>query len=144
MLSDAALREHLERIVPLQEVFNESLDSLNEVKREARSDGLSTDALNAFLPILVRNPHDKGARVLNEVFCYAEALGIETFVSKAVADSQPPAEPAREVQDSQPATANIPPPVESKRKLAALAWFRLSSQVVAAVSLSIGLIWLLN
>ena len=144
MLSDAELREHLERIVPLQEILNENLDRLNEVKREARSDGLSIEALNAFLPILVRNPYDKGARVLNEVLCYAEALGTETFASKAAADSQAPAEPAREVQDPQPATANNPPPVESRRKLTTLTQFRVATQVVAAVSLSIGLIWFLN
>lgn len=144
MLSGAVLSEYLERLVPLQGAVAENLDRLNEIKRDARSDGADLDALNALLPILSKYPHDKGARVLNEIIRYAEAFGVESLVSKADADSQAPAEPTPEAQVSQPATAGIPWLAESRRRSTAFAGLRLSAQVVVAVGLSTGLIWLLN
>ncbi len=136
MLSGAVLSEYLERLVPLQGAFNENLDRLNEIKRDACSDGATLDALNALLPILSKYPHDKGARVLNEIIRYAEAFGVESLVSKADADSQAPAGPTPEAQVSQPA--------KSWRRSTAFPRLRLSAQVVVAVGLSTGLIWLLN
>ena len=136
MLSGAVLSEYLERMVPLQGAITENVDRLNEIKRDARSDGVNLDALHALLPILIKYPHDKGASVLNEIIRYAEAFGVESLVSKADADSPAPAEPTPEAQVTQPA--------ESWRRSTAFARLRLSAQVVVAVGLSTGLIWLLN
>lgn len=144
MLSDTTVRDYLERLVPLQEVAEETRDRLGEIKQEARSDGLNLDALNALLPVIGKYPHDKGARVLSEVIRYAEAFGAENLVSQADTGSHPPSIPVSNADVSQPAKAEAHSAGGLGRRSTAYARLRLSTQVVASVFVTIGLIWLLN
>ncbi len=142
MLSDAAVRDYLERLVPLQEDWEETRDGLTEIKRDARSDGLNLDAINAVLLVLSKYPHDKGAHVLNEVIRYAEAYGTENLVSQSGNGSGSTSPP-----DSVPDADVSPPPkaeVPASTVPPALARLRLSTQVVAAMFVTFGLLWLLN
>ena len=144
MLSDATVRDHLERLVALQGAAEDNRDRLNDIKREARADGLNLDAVNALLPLLAKYPHDKGASVLNEVIRYAEVFGAESLVSQADTGSHPPWKPVLGADASQLANAEAHSAAALGRRSTAFAPLHLSTQVVAAVSLSIGLIWLLN
>ena len=143
MLSDDEVREYLERLVPLQEAFTEDANRLNEIKREAQSDGLSIDALNAFLPILVKYPHDKGARVLKEVIRCAETLGAEPLTTAGDTRPTTPSNPSSDTHVSPP-TVSVPSAAVSGWRARADAPLRLTTQVVAAVIVTFGLIWLLN
>lgn len=139
MLSGAVMSEYLERLVPLQGAADDNRDRLNDIKQEARSDGLNIDAINALLPLLTKYPHDKAAGVLNEVIRYAEAFGTESLVSQGAMSSYPVPTGESDVDVSQPATAGA-----LGRKSTAYAPLRLSVQVVAAMSVSVGLLWLLK
>lgn len=144
MLSDSEVRDYLNRMVPLQEVAAENIERLNEIKRDARADGMNRDAINALLPVLSKYPHDKGASVLNEVIRYAEVFGAGPIGSQANAITHRPRELGSNADVPQSATAEVPSPAISGRRSTASAPLRLSTQVVAALSLSIGLLWLLN
>ena len=144
MLSDAAAREYLERMVPLQVAFTNNIDRLTEIKRDARSDGLNLDALNALLPVLSKYPHDKGASVLNDVIRYAEAFGAEPVVSQTVTPATAPSVPAADADVSPLPKAEAPASAAPRRRSSALAQLRLSTQVVAAMFLTFGLLWLLK
>ncbi len=144
MLSDAAVRDYLERLVPLQEVVDGTRDRLGEIKREARSDGLNLDAMNALLPVLSKYPHDKGANVLNELIQYAEAYGTEGLVARgdgeAHASSGGPAH--AEVPQVPPAAASAA--VEAKPRGLGFRPLRLPAQLAASLCVTFGLLWLLN
>ncbi len=144
MLSDTAVRDLLERMVPLQGAYTDNLDRLNEIKADARSDGLNIEAINALLPILVRHPYDKGASVLNEVIRYAEAYGTKSLVSHADASSHPPPDSVSNADVARLASAEVHAPAVWEPGSKASAPLRLSVQVVAAMSVSVGLLWLLN
>ena len=144
MLSDAAIREYLERLVQNQRLSEEPRDRLNEIKREARGDGLNMDAVNALLPLLVKYPHDKGATAVNEMIRYAEVFGAEILVSRTAAPAAAPSAPSADADVLPPVNAEIRLAAVPRRRPAAPAHLRLSTQVVAAVGLTVGLIWLLN
>ena len=144
MLSDSTVRDCLRRLVPLQEVAEETKDRLGEIKREARSDGLNLDALNALLPVIGKYPHDKGASVLNEVIRYAEAFGTEGLVARGNADAHASSNAEASAEVPQLPEATTPPPAGSGRRLVAFASLRLPTQVALAGFLTFGLIWLLN
>lgn len=144
MSSNATVRDYLKRLVPLQGMAEDNRDRLNEIRREARADGLNFDAVNALLPLLTKYPHDKAAGVLNEVIRYAEAFGTEPLVSQADTSSHPPPEPVPDAVDSQPTRGQVPPLGAVKHKSRLSGPLRLSTQVVAAMSVSVGLLWLLN
>ncbi|MFQ5784506.1 MAG: hypothetical protein ACE5H8_06750 [Alphaproteobacteria bacterium] len=119
-------------------------DELNDLRREARSDGLNLDAVNALVPILAKYPHDKGAGVLNELIRYAGAFGTELAVAGANASPQPANDPASDERVPEPPSPAAPASAVPTPRPGASAPLRLASQVVVAVSVSIGLIWLLN
>lgn len=140
---DRIWREQIEQMVLLRQSMDEARDKLGEIKREGRADGLNMDAVNALLPVLSQHPHDKGARVLLQMIRYAELVGAElntlTQHSISVSEAEAPLGPQTDVAGVQSGSA-----AASRQKSRILTRLRLSSQVVAAVSLSIGLIWLLN
>ena len=144
MLSDAEVRDRLEQLVQIQQLWEEPKGRLAEIKRFARSDGLNLDALNVLLPVLSKYPHDKGASVLNDVIRYAEVFGTENLVSQADTGSHPPSIPVSNADVSQPASAEVRAPAVWEPGSKASAPLRLSVQVVVAMSVSVGLLWLLN
>lgn len=173
MVPDRTVQEYLERIVPLQETYNEYLTRIAEIKREARGDGLKMEAVNALLPLLVKHPHDKGAAVINEMIRYAEAYGAEGVVSShsaalppvpAQADATEPAQadpsssPHADAAPSGPALARagriataetqaMPQPTP-----AATRWLaridptrgRMAAQAVLGLCVTAGLLWFLH
>ena len=140
---DRMWREQIEQMVLLRQSIDEAQDKLGDRKREGRADGLNMAAVNALLPVLSKHPHDKGASVLNEVIRYAELVGAElnthTQHGISVSEAEAPLGPQTDVAGVQSGSA-----AAWRQRSRILTRLRLSSQVVAAVSLSIGLIWLLN
>ena len=144
MLSDTMMRNYLGRLLPLQENAGAVRDSINEIKREARSDGLNLDAINALVPLLHKYPHDKGASVLKEVIQYAEMFGTESLVSQANSSSHSQRELMSNTDVSGVTSGEVLPLSAVKHEWMLSGLFRLSTQVVVATSVSIGLIWLLS
>ena len=143
-MSEATERDYLERLVPLQEILENTRDRQVEIKREARSDGLHLDALNALLPVLGKYPHDKGARVLSEVIRYAEAYGTEGLVASGHGEAQASAggQAGAEVPQVPPAAA--PPAAEARPRGLRFGRLRVWTQVAASLGVTFGLLWLLN
>ena len=144
MSPEAKVRDLFEQMVPLQEANTENARRLAEIRQEARSEGLNLDAVNALLPILVKFPHDKGAAVVNEIIRYAEAYGTENLVSQTVAPPPALSAPATDSDVSPPPKPEDQASARPRWRPAALAHLRLSTQVVAAVGVTVGLLWLLN
>ena len=78
---------HMERLAAASESFVAQRDQLNDLKREARLDGLNILALNPLVEILGTNPHDRGRRVLQDLFSYAIEAGAELEFAKAATSS---------------------------------------------------------
>ena len=142
--SPSMIRSHLENMVKAQRAMEQPKAELADQKRIAKSDGLNIDALNALLPLLIKYPHDKAAGVLNDLICYAQAFGTELATSEAEAGSGTARDVVSDELVSQPPAANIPSAAEPHRRSAIFAPLRFSTQVLVAISVSIGLIWLLN
>ena len=151
--SDIAVHDYLERMIPLQETNFENATLLNEIKREARSDGLNVDAINALLPILVKYRHDKGAAVINEIVRYAELHGADSIVSRgavptpeaaANASGTPSVSASANAAREAEAEVRPKPPAAPRDRKVALTRLRLSAQVVTATCVTAGLLWLLH
>ena len=142
------VREHIQRIVRLQldleHASADLRDELNIAKREARADGLNVDAVNALVPLLSKYRHDKGASVLREVIRYAEAFGTEALVSRTVSPATAPAVPAAATQASPPPEVGTQATSARRRRSRTAASLRVPAQIATAISLTFGLIWLLN
>ncbi len=138
------VHEYVDRMVALQQTMEQPRDELNDIRREARAGGLNVEALNVLVPLISKYPHDKGAGVLSEVIRYTEIFGAEILVSGANAGSPCSPKPTSSTDAAQPASAEVRSPAASDRDSAAHTSLRLSTQVIAAVGLTIGLIWLLN
>ncbi len=138
------IRKYLERMVALQIDLEGPRDELNDVRREARGDGLNLEALNLLVPLISKYPHDKGAKVLNEVMRYAEIIGAENLRPESLAAPRPAGQPVS--NDAAPPSENAehPTAAPSRRKTATSAPLRRTSALLAAICLSIGLVWLLN
>ena len=144
MSSNAMMRDYMERLVPLQEIAEENKNHLNEIKREARSDGLNLDALNALLPVIGKYPHDKGARVLSEVIRYAEAFGTEELVARGDGEAHASSGGQARADLPQVPQAATSPRAEAKPRGLGFGALRLPAQVAASLCVTFGLIWLLN
>ena len=139
MGSDDITRAYLGRMAPLQEAYTENVNGLNEIKADARADGLNLDAVNALLPLLAKYPHDKGAMVINELIRYAEAYGTEGLVARGAGATQAPAPVEAELAPPPPAPA---PAVQTRGPGGAR--LRAGTQLAAALGVAFGLLWLLN
>ena len=144
MFSDAMVRDYLVHIVPLQEDLEETRDRLKEIKRDARSDGLNLDAINILVPVLGKYPHDKGAKVLNEVIRYAEAYGTEGLVARGDGEAHPSSSAEARAGLPQVPEAATPPPADVKPRGLGSRPLRLSTQIAASLCVTFGLLWLLN
>lgn len=142
------VREHIQRIVRLQQDLEQASadprDELNIAKREALADGLNMDALNALIPLLTKYSHDKGAKVLNEVIRYAEAFGTEVVLTQTVSAATAPAALTAVAQAPPASEADASAASARRRRSLTATSFRIPAQIVTAVSLTFGLIWLLN
>lgn len=138
------VRDYLERMVPLETDAVETRDRLNEIKREARSDGLNLDALDALLRILGKCPHDKGSSVLNEVIRYAEAYGTKGLVASCDGGPQASTGGLAGAEVPQLPRATTPPPADASPRGLGSGRLPVWTQVAASLVVSIGLIWLLN
>ena len=142
------VREHIQRIVRLQldleRASADPRDELNIAKREALADGLNMDALNALIPLLTKYRHDKGEKVLEDFIRYAEAFGTEALVSRTVTPATAPATLVAAIQASPPPEVGTQAASARRRRSLTATSFRVPAQIVTAVSLTFGLIWLLN
>lgn len=141
---DKTIGRHVGRMVTLQHELEQPRDGLNDVRREARADGLNVDALNALVPLITKYPHDKAAGVLNELIRYAEIFGAEIDASRTKAGTDRVSAPISGTEPAQSETSELRPAVASDRGAVADSPLRLSAEVLAAIGLTIGLIWLLN
>ena len=91
----ANVRSHMERLASASESFVAQRDQFNDLKREARLDGLNILALNPLVEILGTNPHDRGKRVLQDLFSYAIEAGAELDFARAATSSD--GEPTRSI-----------------------------------------------
>ena len=144
MEQDEIIRDRLERMVALQQAMEDPRDALNDARREARADGLNVEALNALLPLMSKYPHDKGAGVLNEIIRYAKIYGAENLTSAASVGSQSSPEPSFAAEAEKSVKTKVRTPAASDRDRATHDPLRLSTQVIAALGLTICLIWFLN
>ena len=140
----ASVRNHVLRLVRLQEALDDPRDQLSDAKREAKADGLNIDAINALLPLLRKYPYNEAVGVLSESIRYAEVCGTRGAVQEADSSSSPPPERVMKHDAAEPAKAEIRSLRALGRRVTSYAPLRLSTQVLAAVSLAIGLIWLLK
>lgn len=135
---------YLGRLVTLQQKVEQPRDEMNDLRREARAEGVNVEALNVLVPLISKYPHDKGAGVLKEVIRYAEIFGAEILAGTANAGSHHSPKRVLDVDVPQAGKAEVRAPAVSAGSSTADTPLRLSTQVVAAVFLTIGLIWLLN
>lgn len=72
------IQEHyINQMAELQRVVLETQQALQQLRQDARTDGVSVDALNLLIQVRGRNLPDGGTRILNELVSYAHQVGIE-------------------------------------------------------------------
>ncbi|MCH7793611.1 MAG: hypothetical protein IH900_00520 [Proteobacteria bacterium] len=74
-MEEETLRRCIARMVAAKESMNTARDELIDIRREARSDGANIQALNPLVDILGEHGHVLGARVLADLFHYAQVAG---------------------------------------------------------------------
>jgi hypothetical protein len=141
---DEVIRDYLERVVSLQRAMDRPREELYDTKREAKAAGVNIEALNALQPILSKHEYDKGAGVLKEVVRYAEIFGADIIDGTAETASAPEPRQTSDAPAPQVENGTVVAQTPRTRSLLAAAPVQLSTQFLAAVFLTIGLIWLLN
>ena len=157
-IAEDRLRELIGEMLEAREAMNEQRDRLNDLRREARSEGLNMQALNPLIEIMGEYSHDGGSQVLNRMIAYAQTFGTALDVAPAsrpaeetaAASSAAATEPSEQHQQLQPQLQSISPAVAVASQARAPrqpwfdAWGRSLCHVALAISVSAGLLWLLR
>lgn len=155
-IAEDRLRELIGEMLEAREAMNEQRDRLNDLRREARSEGLNMQALNPLIEIMGEYSHDGGSQVLNRMIAYAQTCGTALDVApasqstKETASSEAVVETSEQGQQLQPQLQATSPAVAATSQVqnGPTAWFdawgRSLCHVAIAISVSAGLLWLLR
>jgi len=70
------LPDYIERISALQRSTQELQAEMNQIRRDARADGLNMEAVNILSIVVSKSSHDGGLSMLQDVVKYAYEMGI--------------------------------------------------------------------
>ena len=147
-MEEETLRRCIERMVASKESMNTARDELIDFRREARSDGVNIQALNPLVEILGEHGHVAGARVLTDLFHYAQVAGSDL---RLAGNGMPDDKYPQDVRHARGATATrleaprseIPAGAKAARRRSSPS-FRLAFDGILAGCLSGFLVWLLH
>lgn len=121
----------------VQRMISEPQRELQQLRQDAKVDGLNVDALNLLIQVRSRSLPDGGARILNDLVEYAIGIGIQF--------DQVTPQHAREKAESQHATSSS---TEEPRTNSADQRFfdrvRFSGQLALGALLSAAMLWYLQ
>lgn len=147
-MDEETLRSCIERMVAEKETMITARDQLIDYRREARSDGVNIEALNPLVDILGEHGHVLGARVLTDLFHYAQVAGSDL---RLAGNRMPDDVNPQEIPQHRRAAATNLKASRSETLAGAKAArrrsspsFRLAFDGVLAGCLSVFLVWLLH
>jgi hypothetical protein len=121
----------------VQRMISEPQRELQQLRQDAKTDGLNVDALNLLVQVRSRSLPDGGARILNDLVEYAIGIGIQF--------DQVTPQHAWEQAENQHVTSNLP---EEWRTSPAgqrlLDRIRFSGQLALGAVLSAAMLWYLQ
>ena len=147
-MEEHTLRKQIERMVTVKQAMNTARDEINDLRREARADGLNIKALNPLFEILSEHQHDQGSRVLTDLIYYAQVAGSDLPLSgnRTPAGRWSEGVPGHQtVTDTDFGASHSEIPAERKSpRRSIVPSVRLAFDGVLAGCLSVFLVWLLN
>ena len=131
------LKQYIDHMSGVQGMILEPQRELQQLRQDAKTDGLNVDALNLLVQVRSRSLPDGGARILNDLVEYAIGIGIQF--------DQVSPKPAWEHAEEQHVTSNLP---EEQRTSPAdqriFGHIRLSAQLALGALLSAAMLWYLQ
>ena len=71
------LNSHIEKISVLQSSIQDLQVEINEVRRDARTEGFNMEAVHILSQIVAKSSHDGGLGLLQDIVKYAQQIGVE-------------------------------------------------------------------
>lgn len=147
-MEEETLRSCIGRIVRAKEAMNASLEEVNDLRLEVRSEGINLEALDPLVHILSRHPHDRGVKVLTDLARYARVAGTELGLIEASTSHDRSPNPSPDEKSANVIANRVHPASASTG--ASFPHSRTSGPIplvlhgTLAVSLSLFLVWLLR
>ena len=136
--SELSLPKHyIDQMSAVQRMISEPQRELQQLRQDAKTDGINVDALNLLVQVRSRSLPDGGTRILNDLVEYAVGIGIQF--------DQIASQHAWDHAEKQHITSNLP---EEQRTSPAnrqlFDHIRLSAQLALGALLSAAMLWYLQ
>lgn len=131
------LKHYIDNLSVVQRMISEPQRELQQLRLDAKTDGLNVDALNLLVLVHYRNLPDGGSKILNDLVAYAISMGIQF--------DQLTSQQTWEHPETLHITNNLPE--EQRTSPASRQFFdhiRLSAQLALGALLSAAMLWYLQ
>jgi uncharacterized protein (UPF0335 family) len=71
------LNGYIDKISEVQRSIQELQTEINQIRRDARTDGFNMEAVNILSQIIAKSSHDEGVGLLQDIVEYAHQIGIK-------------------------------------------------------------------